>query len=145
MRRWLWLILFFGLSACTGKPPASDKVFSNAQILYQAKEKNSISKRRNMEMASYFIELNYSPGQTDLNPLQINKIDAVFKKLVYPEEYKLYMSFGSGDEQNHYTSVGPMMKRAQDIKLKYGKRVKSVHVAYLKNQKSNVAFLRLIA
>lgn len=145
MARLLCFIVALLLYGCAGKPPSSDKVFSNAQILYQAKEKTSMAKRRNMEMASYFIELDYSPEQTTLTKAQVNKIARVFKKLIYPEEYKLYVSFGDGDESSQFSSLGPRFKLAQDIKRKYGNQVKSVQIAYLKNQKPNVAFFRLIA
>lgn len=145
MARLGWLILVLWLSGCVNKPPRSDKIFSDAQILYQTKEKNSIANRRNMEMASYFIELDYNSDQTALSKAQINKIESVFKKLVYPEEYKLYVSFGADNKNNQFANLTPIFKRAQDLKIKYGDKVKSIRIAYVKNQKSNIAFLRLMA
>ncbi len=145
MIRFALFILVVMLCACVSKPPRSDKVFSNAQILYSEKEKNSILKRRNMEMASYFMELDYAPNQTTLNKAQINKIESVFNKLIYPEEYKLYVSFGADNADSQLASLAPIFKRAEDIKRNYGGRVKNLQIAYIKNQKSNIAFLRLMS
>ena len=96
-------------------------------------------------MPSYFIDLNYDPTQTQLNPTQINKVEHIFKKLIYPEEYTLYASFGANTEGEQITNLGPVFKRAQDLKTRYSKRVKKIKIVFLKNQKPNCVYLRLLS
>lgn len=144
MTRLLWLIVILCLSACANQQLSSNKIFSNAQVRYQAKERTALSKRSHMEMPSYFFELEYESGQIALNKAQINKIDSVFKKLIYSDEYKLYVSFGTGNSGNKLKSLSPIIKRAEDIKRRYSKQVREVHIVYLKNQKLDCAYFRLL-
>jgi hypothetical protein len=141
----LLVVVVVTLSGCAYHPLKSSKIFSNAQVQYQARERKNTAKRRNMEMPSYFLELDYAPGQIALNKTQIHKINSVFKKLIYPEEYKLYVSFGSGSDKNQLANLSPIFKRAQDIKRKYENKVGSIQIAYLKNQRPNCIYLRLLA
>lgn len=140
-----YLLALLCLSGCTGHKVASDKVFSNAQILYQMKEESPGAKKAVLAMPSYFIDIEYEPQQTKLNPAQLKKIEAIFTKLVYPEEYKMYASFGANTDASQLASLGPVFKRAQDIKARYGKRVKEIKIVYLKNQKPNCVYIRLLA
>ncbi len=143
--RFGWVVLLLlCLSGCVSKPTSSDKVFSNAQILYQVKDRQNLANKGDIEKASYFLVLEYQPDQIVLSQAQIKKIDSVFKKLIYSEEYKLYVSFGGASVDN-LALLTPLLKRAQEIKNRYGKRVNGIQIAYLKNQKSNVAFFRLMA
>ena len=139
------LIVVMSLSGCSIQQTPSNRVFSNAQVQYQAKDRKNLTQKRNMEMPSYFLELDYEPGQIALNKAQINKINSVFKKLIYPEEYKLYVSFGSNGDTNQLANLSPVFKRAQDIKKRYGKKVASIQSAYLKNQRPNCIYLRFMA
>ncbi|PWY55686.1 hypothetical protein DGG96_10355 [Legionella qingyii] len=145
MKKELWLVVLFGLSACTNSKISSDRVFSNAQVLYQKKEQSSHDKQAALQMPSYFIELEYEQGQTNLSPAQVKKVDAMLKKIVYPDEYKIYASFGSSGEKNQVVNLAPVFKRAEDIKSRYSKRVKEIKVAYLKNQKPDCVYIRLLA
>ncbi|KTD04752.1 hypothetical protein OQJ19_07995 [Fluoribacter gormanii] len=145
MKKELWLVVLFGLSACTNSKISSDRVFSNAQVLYQKKEQNSHVKQAALQMPSYFLELEYEQGQTNLSPAQVKKVEAMLKKIVYPDEYKIYASFGSSGEKNQVVNLAPVFKRAEDIKSRYSKRVKEVKVAYLKNQKPDCVYIRLLA
>lgn len=95
-------------------------------------------------MPSYFLDLDYEPRQTHLTHMQIKKVEHIFKKLVYPEEYSLYASFGANTKGTEITSLGTIFKRAQDLKTRYGKRVQKIKVVYLKNQKPNCVYLRLL-
>lgn len=143
MIRMVWLIVIMLLSACANQLN-SNRIFSNAQVQYQAKERSVISKRSSMEMPSYFFELEYEPTQIALTKAQIKKIDSVFKKLIYPEEYKLYVSFGNGYANNGIKNLSPIIKRAENIKRNYSKKVRDIRVVYLKNQKPDCAYFRLL-
>ena len=145
MKKYLGLgLLLLGISSCMDQKVSSDKVFSNAQILYQDREENPGSKRSALEMPSYFLEMEYDAKQTKLNPTQIKKIEKLFTKLIYPEEYKLYVSFGARTKGSQMADLSKVFKRAQDIKVRYGKRVKQLKIVYLKNQKPNCVYLRLL-
>lgn len=109
------------------------------------KEQNSHVKQAALQMPSYFLELEYEQGQTNLSPAQVKKVEAMLKKIVYPDEYKIYASFGSSGEKNQVVNLAPVFKRAEDIKSRYSKRVKEVKVAYLKNQKPDCVYIRLLA
>lgn len=143
MIRVLFLVVIMLLSSCANQL-SSHKIFSNAQVQYQARERSATSKRSSMEMPSYFFELEYEPTQIALNKAQIKKIDSVFKKLVYPEEYKLYVSFGNGFANNGIQNLSPIIKRAEDIKRQYSKKVREIRIVYLKNQKPDCAYFRLL-
>jgi hypothetical protein len=140
-----FLALLVFITGCTGHKVTTDKVFSNAQIMYQVKEQNPSKKSSELAMPSYFLDLEYDPKQTKLNKVQAKKIENLFPKLVYPEEYKLYASFGANIEGSQIANLAPIFKRAQDIKARYGKRVKEVKIVYLKNQKPDCVYLRLLA
>jgi hypothetical protein len=145
MKKYLgFIFIIVCITSCTGQKITSDKVFSNAQILYQVKEENSGSKKGALEMPSYFIDLEYEPQQNKLNQTQANKVEKIFPKLVYPEEYKLYASFGAATEGTQIASLSTVFKRAQDLKTRYGKRVKEIKIVYLKNQKPDCVYLRLL-
>lgn len=145
MKQYLcFFLIMVCLTSCSRQKISSDKVFSNAQILYQDKDENQRSKKGALEKPSYFIDLEYDPQQTKLNAAQINKIEKIFPKLVYPEEYRLYASFGANTEGTHMKSLSRVFKRAQDLKSRYGKRVKEIKIVYLKNQKPNCVYLRLL-
>ena len=144
MKKGLVLIVIFFLSACTNSKINSDRIFSNAQVLYQKKEQNAHVKETELQMPSYFLELEYKHDQTRLSDKQIKKIETIFKKLVYPDEYRMYASFGANVANNQMASFSNVFKRAADIKKRYGKRVKEVKVAYLKNQKSDCVYIRLL-
>jgi hypothetical protein len=133
-------ILLLLLSGCVNHPPNAAHVFSNAQIQYQSKDSNTIARKRDTEMPSYYFTINYEPNQIVLNKKQEQKIATVFKKLIYPEEYKLYVSFGAGGDDN----ISPALKRAQYIKTTYAGKLKAVQIAYFKNQTPNSAYFRLI-
>lgn len=138
------LIIVLCLSGC-GQTISSDKVFSNAQIQYQAREeKKALSNKRAMEMPSYFLDLEYEPSQITLNKTQVHKIDSMLRKIVYPEEYKLYISFGVGDDESQLGDLALIYKRARDIKQQCSKKIKNIKIAYLKNQKSDSVYLRLL-
>lgn len=141
---WLLLPLSFSLIACVGNKAVPNKIFSNAQVQYEAKEAHKIKNRREMEMPSYFLEIEYQPSQSNLNAVQISKISSLFQKLIYPDEYKLYVSFGASDENHDMADTGLLVKRANDIKKRYAGKVKSIQIAYLKNQKPNSVYLRLL-
>lgn len=130
------------LSGCVSHPPTAANVFSNAQIQYQSKDSNTIARKRDTEMPSYYFTINYEPNQIALNKKQEKKIEAVFKKLVYPEEYKLYVSFGL--EVDNTSNLSPVLKRAQFIKTSYAAKLKSIQIAYFKNQTPNSAYFRFI-
>ena len=144
MKKTLWLVIVLGLSACTNPKINSDRVFSNAQILYQKKEPNTHIKEASLQMPSYFMELTYEQGQTKLSAEQVKKVETMFKKLVYPDEYQLYATFGSSNTKSQIADLAPLFKRAEDIKKRYSKKVKDVKVAYLKNQKPDCVYLRLL-
>lgn len=135
----LLLVLFCG---CT-KPPSTAQIFSNAQVQYQTKDQSALVRKRDMEMPSYYFEMLYEPKQIALNSSQEKKIEAILKKLVYPEEYQLYVSFGTG-QTNNLSHLNPVLKRAEFIKTKYGANFKAVKIAYLKNQTRDSAYFRLI-
>ena len=142
---WIWLLFALSLSGCVTQPSA-DKIFSNAQVRYDFDEdKNALKNKREMEMPSYFLELEYETAQTELSPAQVNKINAMIGKIVYPEEYKLYISFGAGGNKGEVKSLASVFKRAQDIRNKCkNKGVKNIKIVYLKNQKPDCVYLRLI-
>lgn len=145
MKKYLgFIFIMVCITSCTGQKISSDKVFSNAQILYQVKEENSGAKKGAVEMPSYFIDLEYDPQQTKLNPAQIKKVEKIFPKLVYPEEYRLYASLGAVTEGAQISSLSTVFKRGQDLKARYGLRVKEIKIVYLKNQKPNSVYLRLL-
>ncbi len=155
MSRFIWLsqrcvvkfifAIFCLLSSCALHQPEVDKIFSNAQVQYQTRGEKTLANRRGIEMPSYFIDLEFDPKQTKLNKVQLAKIDAVFKKLIYPEDYKLYVSFGAAGDDDTIDNIRPILKRAEEIKKKFNGKVKDVQISYLKNQKSNGAYLRLLA
>lgn len=145
MKKYLaFVTVLFCLSGCSHKV-SSDKVFSNAQILYQAKETNPAAKKTALAMPSYFIDIEYDPQQIQLNPAQIQKVERIFAKLIYPEEYRLYVSFDAPTQGSQIKQLGNVFKRAEYIKKHYGKRVKEIKIVYLKNQKPNCVYLRLLA
>ena len=134
-------LLFFLLllSGCVSHPPSAAHVFSNAQIQYETKDSNTAARKRDTEMPSYYFTINYEPNQIALTKKQEEKMQSVFKKLIYPEEYKLYVSFGASDNK-----LSPVLKRAQCIKTNYAGKLKSIQIAYFKNQTPNSAYFRLI-
>ncbi|MFA6303018.1 MAG: hypothetical protein WC627_07785 [Legionella sp.] len=139
----LALLLLF-ITACSGHKVKSAQVFSNAQIMYQEKDNNAVAKKTALQMPSYFLDIEYNPKQTKLSTAQAKKIDSVFAKLIYPEEYRLYASFGANTNSTHLANLGPIFKRAEDLKKRYGKQVKEIKVVYLKNQKPDCVYLRLL-
>lgn len=138
------LILLLCVTGCASHKVKSTQVFSNAQVLYKKKDTNVASKKTALEMPSFFLDIEYDPQQTKINAAQAKKVEAIFKKLIYPEEYKLYASFGAGTDGSKLSSLGPVLKRAQDIKARYGKKVKDIKIVYLKNQKPDCVYLRLL-
>lgn len=144
MKRILAIITIIWISGCTNQHISSDKVFSNAQILYHDKEENTNARRSALEMPSYFLDLEYRPTQTKLNSMQIKKVERIFKKLVYSDEYTLYASFGANTQGIQITGLRPLFKRAQDLKIRYGTRVKKIKIVYLKNQQPNCVYLRFL-
>jgi len=138
----IFLIILL-VSGCVNQTDNTAKVFTNAQIQYQSQEPHSIIRKRDMAMPSYFFVIDYEPSQITLNKMQEKRMEAVFKKLIYPEEYKLYVSFGA-DKNDKLANLGPVLKRAQDIRRKYTGKLKSIQIAYIKNQKPDSAYFRLI-
>lgn len=133
--------LLFNLMGCTTQPPNSAKIFSNAQVQYHTQKPASLARTNEMLMPNYFFDIEYKAQQIALNKAQEKKMESVFKKLVYPEEYKLYITLGAGETAN----LTPMLKRAQYIKQKYAGKLKAIEIAYIKNQKPNSAYFRLIS
>lgn len=144
MKHGLWTLLVCCLCACMNPEVKSDKVFTTAQILYQNKQKTATNKEAALQMPSYFIDLEYTSGQTKLSAAQSKKIDALLSKLDYPDEYRIYASLGAGSSDNAIPNLAPVFKRANDIKSRYGAKVKEVKVAYLKNQKPDSVYIRLL-
>lgn len=131
------------LTGCVTKPPSSASVFANAQAHYLSKESDSMVRKRDLQMPSYFFNTEFKPNQIELTALQENKINALLKKSIYPEEYKLYVSFGLGNESN-VNQLKQAMKRGEYIKAHYAEKVKKIQIAYIKNQQSDTAYFRLI-
>jgi hypothetical protein len=144
MKHALWMAAVFCLCACVNSGVQSDKVFTTAQILYQQKDAGSKTKEAALQMPSYFLDLEYSAGQTQLSAAQLQKVDALLKKLDYPDEYKIYASLGAGGSNDQVSNLAPILKRAEDIKKRYSHQVKEVKVAYLKNQKPDSVYIRLL-
>lgn len=136
--------LLFALSGCTTQPPNSAKIFSNAQVQYHTQKPASLARTNELLMPNYFFDIEYKSKQIALNKAQEQKMESVLKKLVYPEEYKLYISLGAG-EHGLSENLTPMLKRAQYIKQKYAGKLKAIEIAYIKNQKPNSAYFRLIS
>lgn len=143
IKKWI-VICSILLCGCVNEPRNVAKVFSNAQVQYQAQEPEAQSRKKNTEMASYFFNLDYKPQQESLNKHQKNKIDLALKKLIYPEEYKLYVTLGAGDGQK-MAQLTSVLKRAQNIRKQYAGKVKSIEIAYIKQQKPDSAYFRLIS
>jgi hypothetical protein len=140
-----WLVVAFFLSGCTTQHMSADKVFSNAQVQYQLKaNKKELTEKRAMEMPSYFLDLEYESFHATLNEMQYHQIDLMLKKILYPDEYKFYISFGVGGSNSQMSNLALVYKRAQDIKHRFGSRIKHIKIAYLKNQKTDTVYLRLL-
>lgn len=143
MKRELCILLVLCLSGCTNSKITSDKVFTNAQVLYQEKE-HANSKQMALQMPSYFLDLEYAQGQTKLSTTQIKKIDTLLKKLDYPDEYRIYASFGANGSKNQVAYLADILKRGDDLKKRYGNKVKKVKIVYLKNQRPDSVYIRLL-
>jgi hypothetical protein len=140
----IWMCLcVVPLAGCVTKPPSSASVFANAQAHYLSKESDSMVRKRDLQMPSYFFNTEYKQHQVELTASQENRINSLLKKSIYPEEYKLYVSFGLGNE-NNVNQLKLSMKRGEFIKARYAGKVKKIQIAYIKNQQSDTAYFRLI-
>lgn len=89
-------------------------------------------RKRDLQTLAVIFNTEYRQHQVELTASQENRINSLLKKSIYPEEYKLYVSFGLGNE-NNVNQIKLSMKRGEFIKSAICRKVKNTNCIHKKS------------